>query len=162
MLSLTRKADYGLVAMAELAHHATQTSARQLAEAVGVPLPTVTNILHELMRSGLVTSTMGSKGGYALSKPAERITLAEMIDALEGPVKLTACCPTEGDEQVDEKSCDLTSNCRIRGPVIRLHEGIRRFLVDTTLAEIAFEHATVPLNVESDRRKVQTQPADTA
>ena len=88
--------------MAELARRPTQTSARQLAEEVGVPLPTVTNILHELMRSGLVTSTMGSRGGYALARPAERISLAEMIDALEGPVKLTACCPTEVDEQVDE------------------------------------------------------------
>lgn len=162
MLSLTRKADYGLVAMAELARRPTQTSARQLSEAVGIPLPTITNILHELMRSGLVTSTMGSKGGYALAKPAERITLAEMIDALEGPLKLTACCPTEEDGQADEKTCELTSRCRIRGPVIRLHEGIRRFLVGTTLAEIAFEHETVTLNVESDHRTVRTQPADTA
>ena len=162
MLSLTRKADYGLVTMAELARRPTQTSARQVAESVGVPLPTVTNILHELMRGGLVTSTMGSKGGYTLAKPADGITLADMIDALEGPVKLTVCCPTEAHAEREGKSCDLSTSCRIRGPVIRVHEGIRRFLVETTLAELAFDQGTVSLNVEPGHPSRPVQPVDAA
>ena len=91
MLTLTRKSEYAVIAMADLAHRGPErVSARQIAESTQLPLPILTNVLHQLLRHGLVTSTMGSKGGYRLAKTPEEVTFGDMIDAIEGPFKLTA------------------------------------------------------------------------
>lgn len=96
VLSLTRKADYALVAMSHMAHRGQQrTSAREIAERVHVPLPMLTNILHQLSHEGLITSSMGSKGGYRLARGPEAISLADILDAIEGQFRLTMCCSEE-------------------------------------------------------------------
>ena len=78
MLSLTRKADYAIVALSDLARQsASRSSARAIAERTKVPLPVLTNILHQLHNRGLVTSALGVKGGYALSRPPDAISLAD-------------------------------------------------------------------------------------
>ncbi len=160
MLSLTRKIDYGLVAMAELARRSpAQASARQIAKAAGVPLPMLTNILHHLLHRGLVASTMGVRGGYRLARPADQISLAELIDALEGPVKLTVCCPTQ--PTFDEKKCNLEQTCRIKGPVRQVHVGIRQFLSQVTLAQIAFERVPLDLGSASGTESEAVQAAGT-
>lgn len=144
MLSLTRKADYALVALAELARRGPgRVSARKIAQGVRVPLPVLTNILHQLLHQGLVTSSRGAQGGYCLSRKADEINLAEVIDAIGGPVRLTMCCSTAGP--VEDDVCDLSNTCRIKGPVQRVHQGLRRFLEQVTLAHIAFD--SVPINV---------------
>lgn len=136
MLTLTRKADYALLAMADLARRdRTRASAREIAGSVGVPLPVLTNILHQLLHRGLVSSAKGSKGGYQLAKLADEISLAEMIDAVEGPFKLTICCATE--VTCDENRCNLEDNCQIKGPVRKVHQSLRRFFGQVTLAHIA-------------------------
>ncbi|MGB0714432.1 MAG: RrF2 family transcriptional regulator [Phycisphaerae bacterium] len=97
MLSLTRKCDYALVAMAELARNGRRTiSARGLAAEVGIRVPVLTNVLHRLQRHGLVTSRKGARGGYSLSRPPTMITLADVIEAIEGDVRLTPCCDGSG------------------------------------------------------------------
>ena len=137
MLTLTRKADYALVAMADLAHRAPgRVSAREMARSIRVPLPVLTNILHQLLHKGLVTSTMGSKGGYSLARRPEQISLAEMIDAIEGPFRLTVCCSTECDSE--RERCELERECSIKEPVRRVHTSLRQFLSGVTLAQIAF------------------------
>lgn len=146
MLSLTRKADYALVAMAELARQMPgRASAREISEAVGIPLPVLTNVLHELMHDGLISSRKGSKGGYCLARPAERITLAEMIAAIQGPIRLTACCGDEGD--TDGHDCSLEVSCRIKEPVRRVHRGLREYFDRITLAHLIAEEALVELKV---------------
>jgi Rrf2 family protein len=106
----------------------------------------LTNLLHQLLRHGLVTSTMGSKGGYRLAKRPEEISVAELINAIEGPFKLTACCSEENQD--DGQNCGLASNCRIKGSVWKVHESLRQFLGKVTLAHIAFD--TVPVQVGSE------------
>ena len=87
---------------------------------------------------------MGSTGGYALARPAERINLAEMIDAIEGTFKLTLCC--DGSEDGSE-ACELGPGCQIKEPVRRVHDGLRWFLSHVTLAQIAFNNVPVGLTV---------------
>ena len=145
MLSLTRKADYAFVAMAELARHSPHlVSAREISRSIGVGLPILTNILHRLLQQGLVTSTMGSKGGYQLARPPDRINLADMIDAIEGPFKLAVCCGDHGSMRHDD-DCELSSSCRIKEPVRRVHQGLRDYLSGVSLAELAFDRQTVEL-----------------
>lgn len=148
MLTLTRKADYALVAMAHLAHQAPERmSAREIAEHIKVPQPVLTNILHQLLHSGLVNSTKGSKGGYRLAREPNQITLSEMIDAIEGPFKLAMCCGTDGEEV--SQICDLEDSCHIKEPVQRVHTSLRQFLNQITLTHIAFTDVPVSLTIST-------------
>lgn len=152
MLSMTRKADYALVAMSELARHAPKRlSARRIAEAVRVPLPVLTAILHQLLHQGLVTSTRGAQGGYCLAKPAGEISLGELIEAVEGPAKLTLCCSEESAAAVGDTKCDLEVGCRIKEPLRRVHRSLQHFLSQVDLAYIAFDSEPVVLLGNSAR-----------
>jgi len=116
MLTLTRKTDYALVALSHLAHRLAEdagpVSARIIAETHGLPLPLLMNILKELAQAKLVNSTRGATGGYALALSPERISLLEIINAIEGPVKLTACC--DGLPIVGQ-GCAVAATCPIQG-----------------------------------------------
>ncbi len=148
MLTLTRKADYALVAMAELARRFPgRASAREVAVRSHVPLPMLHNILKQLLHEGLVTSTMGPTGGYGLSRAPEQISLAEMIDAMEGRFKLTLCCSTDCET---DGGCELEPDCQIKGSVRKVHAGMRHFMSGFSLAQIAFDDVPVPLGL-SDR-----------
>lgn len=158
MLTLTRKADYALIAMAHLAKHAPDSiSAREIAEYVKVPLPVLTNILHQLLHSDLVTSVKGSKGGYRLAKDPNHITLAEMIDAIEGPFKLAICCTTDSVDL--PQACELANSCNIKEPVQRVHNSLRHFLSQVTLTHIAFTEVPVSLNISLGNHLIDSRPA---
>jgi Rrf2 family protein len=151
VLSLTRKADYAVVALAELAaSRPGKLSARELSDRTHVPLPVLTNILHQLLHHHLVTSTMGVKGGYCVARSPEQITLAEVIDAIEGGFRLALCC-TEQPSSADP-SCDLEHNCRVREPVRRVHSSLRQFLSRITLAQLVVGQTPVSLGVEPVER----------
>lgn len=141
MLALTRKTDYALVAMAELARRVPSlVSAREIAQSVRVPLPVLTNILHLLLRRGLVVSTRGARGGYRLARGPERISLEDLIEAIEGPFRLTICCPSR--QPLEDQPCDLEPTCRIRGSVRQVHRTLHQFLSGVTLNQIICD--TVP------------------
>lgn len=145
MLSLTRKCDYALLAIVELAHRQTDlVSARDMARIIGVPLPVLTNVLHLLVQCGLVASRKGAHGGYALARCPDAITLADIIDAVEGPGRLTMCCTPE--DGVPEEDCTLTDSCRLKGPIRRVHRGIREYLCGISLSRLAFESEMVELS----------------
>ena len=145
MLTLTRKADYALVAMAELARRFPgRASAREVASRAHVPLPMLHNILKQLLHEGLVTSAMGPTGGYSLSRAPEQISLAEMIDAMEGRFKLALCCATDFEA---DAGCELERDCQIKGPVRKVHAGMRHFMSGFSLAQIAFDDVPVPLGL---------------
>ncbi len=146
MIVLTRKTDYALVAMAELAVQVPRRiSARKLAHLAHVPLPVLTNILNQLLHHGLLSSTRGAQGGYCLARTPEEITLAEIIEAVEGPVKLTRCCPGDPSLEDPPNKCDLESDCRIKDSVRHVHERLREFLTTIDLAHIARIPMPIPL-----------------
>ena len=131
MLRISKLTDYATVILGSLATAPeTQRTAADLAAATHVAAPTVSKLLKQLQRAQLVTSVRGLKGGYRLARPAEAITAAQILDALEGPLALTACA-TKGHH------CDLEGTCRVGGAWQRVNVAIRQSLERITLAELA-------------------------
>lgn len=132
---LTRKTDYALVALAGLAHmDRSSASARDLAEELKLPLPVLRNILKVLTSHGLLISSRGPSGGYQLARPPEQITLAQVVEVIEGPVQLARCCPVQGVEA--DAPCRLEDSCLIKGNVRMIHESLMRFLNNINLAQV--------------------------
>ena len=138
MLLLTRKTDYALLALASLARQTpSSASARSLAERLNLPLPVLRNILKQLTSRGVLKSTRGTRGGYRLARSPQQITLAQLLEAIEGPVRLARCCSVpEGKE---EAQCQLEESCLIRGNMRRVHASLMQLLDEVTLEQLADE-----------------------
>ena len=91
MLKLNRIVDYGVLVMTEIARRNACVSTTELAAVYGISATIVAKVLKKLARAGLVSSERGSRGGYRLARPADVITLREIVTALEGPISLTFC-----------------------------------------------------------------------
>ncbi len=137
MLRLSKKADYALMAMKHLALSADagSTSAREIAEQYDIPVELMAKVLQRLARKGLLVSQQGTRGGYLLARPATHISVADVIQAVDGPLTVTACA-------TDEESCDQYSKCSIRDPLWRIKDRILTALAACSIFEIA--HDTVP------------------
>jgi Rrf2 family protein len=110
-------------------------------------LPVLRNILKTLAHHGLLSSTQGSAGGYGLARPATDITLAEVIEAVEGPMRLAVCCPIAPGET--EQHCFREDACKIKATVRRVHDSLHQFLTTVSLADIASDR--VPLVAKTTR-----------
>ena len=144
MLLLTRKTDYALLALASLARQTPAgASARGLAERLKLPLPVLRNILKQLTSRGVLKSTRGTRGGYRLARSPQEITLAQLLEAIEGPMRLARCCSApEGEEEAE---CKLEESCLIRGNMRRVHARLMQFLDEVTLAQLAEEDSSAEL-----------------
>jgi len=140
MLALTRKTDYALIALSYLAQLRHQSagpvSAKQIAEVFGLPLPLLMNILKELVQTRVLSSTRGAQGGYSLAVDPAKLSILEVVTALEGPVRLTPC--SDGLPIVGQ-GCELAEGCPIRGTIRTLHRRINGFLAELTLADLQDE-----------------------
>jgi len=138
MLALTKKTGYALIAMSYLARLPDDevVSAREIAERFDVPAALLMNVLKELAAAGYVESLRGAKGGYRLSRAPEQINLAEVVTALEGPIRLAECVSGQAE---DEGACDcrVMARCPILDPVHRVQRRLSDFLKTVTLAELA-------------------------
>jgi len=134
MLKLTKKADYGLMALKYLAEHpeTPALSAKDLADAYGIPAQLLAKILQRLTKTGLLRSHAGMNGGYALAKEARQISAFEVIHAIDGPLFITSC--TKG-----ARGCDLTPNCTIKEPLARVNDTIAAVLKSISIQDLA-EH----------------------
>ncbi len=138
MTLLSRKADYALLILSYLYGKPVGGNARSIAETFNLSRPFVANILKELCQKGFVTSHRGVKGGYSLARPANSISLAELLETVEDGFRLTACNPSHhsgGD------ACSLTDVCTIHGPMAEVHNRLIGVLRGVTLAEL-FDPAT--------------------
>jgi len=132
MFKLNRLTDYAVVVMSQMSRKPDEVrTAPQISQDTGVPLPTVAKLLNALAHGNLITSRRGATGGYALVRPATEITVAEIIQALEGPIALTACVEGSGD------GCDVESLCPMRGNWNRVNRAIHGALSQVTLADMA-------------------------
>jgi Rrf2 family protein len=135
MFALTKKTDYALIALAELARRfGAVVSAREIADRYNVPLPLLTNILKGLTRASIVHSERGAYGGYRLARPADTINLHELISAIEGPFQFVRCAPVA--PRGGRANCDLEPRCPIRLPAHRIRDRLARLLEEVTLAEL--------------------------
>ncbi|MEO8027753.1 MAG: Rrf2 family transcriptional regulator [Bryobacteraceae bacterium] len=132
MLKLTKKADYGLIALRHLAttSEGRSASAKDISDAYRIPLPILSKVLQKLARAGLLASEQGTNGGYRLSRRAEEITTLEAIRSIDGPIILTACF-------TDHAGCNQSESCTVREPLRRVHEGILRLLASISIADMA-------------------------
>jgi FeS assembly SUF system regulator len=132
MIRVSKLTDYAIVLLAHLSRSERTLTAQELASRSSVPLPTVSKLCKELSKSGLVVSHRGRKGGYGLARAADRITVAEIVEALEGPIALTEC--SQGIQ-----ACVLEATCVAKAgwdPVSRAIHGALSSLPLSVLAPL--------------------------
>jgi Rrf2 family protein len=125
MLKLTKKADYALMAMKHLADSANagtgSASAKDVADAFGIPPEALAKILQRLAKAGLLHSHHGTNGGYRLARAAHTISAFEVIQAIDGPLFITSCVTVRGE-------CGQSERCNIREPLRKVNESIEAVL----------------------------------
>ena len=134
MLRLSKKADYALMAMKHLAVKQDQAScsAREISEAYEIPLELLAKVLQRLVRARLLVSVQGTRGGYRLSRAATAIPVASVIEAVDGPLTVTACSD-------DDQDCDQYSKCSIRDPLWKIRGRIVDALTSVSVADLTDE-----------------------
>jgi len=133
MIRLSRMADYGVVVMTFMAWRRHENhSAHQVAEGTGLSEATVGKLLKVFAKDGLLESHRGAHGGYQLERRPEEITVAEIVEAVDGPIALTLC--------VDEHpgNCDVESLCPMRGGWNQINTALRDAFEGVSLAAMAF------------------------
>ncbi len=131
MTLLNRKVDYALLILCYLYHRAEGGSAREIADHFGISRAFAANILKDLCQQWFVVSERGARGGYHLHTAAAHRTLAELIDALDRPLRLAEC-----SDPAPAECCTLSPHCPIRGPINEVHGRIRAVLETVRLVEI--------------------------
>lgn len=131
MLRLTKKADYGLMALKYLAEHPGEASlsAKEVAEAYHIPPQLLAKILQQFAREGLLRSHAGMNGGYILARPPQDITVFEVIRIIDGPLFITSCVTVSG-------TCDLTDSCTIKEPLARVNDSITALLKKIRISDL--------------------------
>lgn len=132
-MRLSNLADYAVVTMSAAARHCGggRTCAAELAAETGLPAPTVQKLVSRLTAAGLLRSTRGAGGGLQLARPAAAISLADIIEAVEGPIALTAC--------VDGHDCAVDHDCRVRPHWPAVNAALRGALASVPLTQLARE-----------------------
>ena len=139
MLKLTKKADYGLIALKHLAVNQASgsSSAKDIADCYGIPLPLLSKILQKLVKGGFLRSEHGTNGGYRLARDSRDITALEIIRSIDGPIFLTSCFTEHG-------MCSHSDRCNVREPLRKVHEGILRLLSSITISDMSQDENTDP------------------
>lgn len=129
MLKLTKKADYGLIALRHLAlAEPKSASVKEIADCYQIPPPLLAKVLQKLAREGILTPVYGTNGGYKLARDPGAISALEVIRIIDGPVILTSCFTKEG--------CGQSGKCSVKEPLRRIHEGILQLLESITISEM--------------------------
>ena len=138
MLRLSKKADYALMAMKHLAMRpdAVSASAREIAEQYDIPIELMAKVLQQLARRGLLASLQGTRGGYRLARASSGISVADIIQAIDGPLTVTAC-------STDAENCGQYAKCSVRDPLWRIKDRILSALATCSLQEIASDQPVV-------------------
>jgi Rrf2 family protein len=137
VLRFTKRTDYGLIAIHYIAFHHEEgaVSAKRIAEAFNIPTELLAKILQRLAKRGLIESHNGPKGGYVLTRPPAKVTVGQVVRALEGPINIVSC--------LDTVDCPQYNRCNLRRPVQKIQANIAYLLDTMTLAELM--EGTVPV-----------------
>jgi len=132
-MRLSSMADYAVVTMTAAARHCggARVSAAQLADETGLPAPTVQKLVSRLTAAGLLRSSRGAGGGLKLARPAAAITLADIVEAVEGPIALTTCIDQERD------SCSLDACCSVKPHWPVVSAAMRGALAGVSLTQLS-------------------------
>jgi FeS assembly SUF system regulator len=132
MFKLSKRADYGLIAVKHLALHRNQhaCSASEIAEEYGISATLMAKVLQKLARESVVAAKHGSSGGYQLARDPDQISALDVISAIDGPVLITSCVTSHG-------VCDATERCSVREPLRRVNESILNVLNTVTISQMS-------------------------
>ena len=137
MIALTKRTEYAIIAACHLARSGDRiVAARDLAERYQIRVPLLMNVLKQMNRSGLLTSVRGAHGGYQLARDAREVSLAQLIEAVEGSPQLVRCASSASD---DREACALIGSCPVRLPLVKVNEYFCNFLRGVSLADLAFD-----------------------
>lgn len=131
-MRLSNMADYAVVVMSAASRHcgSTRVSATDLAAETGLALPTAQKLVSILSKAGLLRSARGSGGGIQLARPAAAITLADIIEAVEGPIALTSCIDT------GSHNCAMEGTCRVQPHWAVVNSAVRGALAEISLTTL--------------------------
>ena len=134
MFKLSKKADYGLIALKHLANHRQEhaCSANEIAVEYGISATLMAKVLQKLAKQGLVAAKHGSTGGYQLARQPDKISALEVLTAIDGPVLITSCVTSHGN-------CDASERCSVKEPLQRVNESILNVLSMVTIAHLSEE-----------------------
>ena len=134
MFKLSKKADYGLIALKHLANHRQghAFSANDIAQEYGISATLMAKVLQKLAKQGLVAAKHGSTGGYQLARQPDKISALEVLTAIDGPVLITSCVTSHGN-------CDASERCSVKEPLQRVNESILNVLSMVTIAHLSEE-----------------------
>jgi Rrf2 family protein len=154
MLRLSKKSDYALISMKHLATRpdgGVSSSAREISESYDIPLELLAKVLQRLVRARLLVSVQGTRGGYRLGRSAALISVADVIQAVDGPVTVTACSE-------DDHNCDQYTKCSIRDPLWKIKNRILDSLNTVSVAEMAADETPAPVPTHTVSRMVFVPP----
>ncbi len=139
MLKLTKRSDYGLIALRHLAVAGPSgvVTAKEISETYRIPQPLLSKVLQTLTRSGLLSAEQGAHGGYRLAKPADQITTLDVVRTIDGPVILTSCSSHSG-------TCDQNDFCTVKAPLGVVHDEILKLLDSITVADLSTDMPKMP------------------
>jgi FeS assembly SUF system regulator len=131
-MRLSNMADYAVVTMSAASRHcgSARVSATDLANETGIALPTTQKLVSMLSKAGLLRSARGSGGGISLARPAAAISLADIIEAVEGPIALTSCVDT------GSHNCAMEGNCRVQTHWPVVNNAVRGALANINLTSL--------------------------
>ena len=158
MLKLTKKADYGLIALKHLAESsahgvADAASAKDIADAYDLPQEALAKILQRLAKAGLLVSSHGINGGYVLAREPKQISAFEVIRAIEGPLFITSCSTHHGD-------CQQLSKCNVKEPLRKVNEGIQGLLNGISIADMMDPEGPRQRAESADESKAGSSPSN--
>lgn len=138
MFRFSRKLDYAILAVSHLStrEKGDPVSARLLAERTRIPTAILANILKDLGRAGIVESVRGVHGGYELAALPAEISVGQVIEALEGRVRLVECVVLPGENPDATSGCTIESDCPVKAPLRRVHERVYGLLHEMTFEEL--------------------------
>lgn len=165
MFQLTKRTEYGLIALTHLASAKGQVaSAREIKERYSLPQRLLAEVLKELCRAGLVTSHRGSNGGYSIARTPQQISIGDVVRILEDSPLVAICestrpssmahsiVVTKGAGEINNisktatKTCEIVSTCPIRKPIHRLHDGLWNLLDRTSLSDLTSPAPVTPIS----------------
>jgi FeS assembly SUF system regulator len=156
-MRLSSLADYAVVMMTAVAGHCgaraglSRLNATLLAEETGLPLPTVQKLVSRLSSAGLIESARGSGGGFRLARPPAAISLADIVEAIEGPIALTSCV------DVGKQDCCIDHSCRVKPHWNVVNDAVRGALAGVTLATLTGSVRAEPVEARLSSPVVQKQ-----
>lgn len=140
MLMLSKKVEYGLIAILHMADARSSSliTAKEISDLYNIPAELLGKVLQSLAKSGLVESIQGARGGYKMALPIAQVTLGKVIEALEGPMVLARC-------QEHPSHCGQFTACNIKEPILQIHDQLQSFINGISLGSFRRPSGTVAL-----------------